>query len=167
MPLPNPPAEVIACADTALLAPNFRRDVTRLLVRLRNGGHDAIVRETMRSAERWKYLYGFGREYDDGRGVVTKAASPETTWHFFGLAADIVSEKHGDDAPRAFREALGAEAKSIGLAWGGDWVDINPPCGDWPHVQPGTPMRRTPSPLAKQIVDEHGLEALWRLVKAA
>lgn len=167
MPLPKPPAEVPACADLELLAPKFRRDVTRLLIRMRERGHEAVVRETGRSAERWQYLYGFGRLYDDGRGVVTKASSPELTWHFYWLAADIVCAKRGDDATPAFRTALGEEAKQFGLTWGGDWTDINPPHGDWPHVQPGAPMRPRPSPLAKQIVDEHGLEALWRTVGAA
>jgi len=162
MALPKPPASVPACTDIERLAPNFKRDVTRLLIRLRERGLDPIVAETFRSAERWKYLYGFGREYDDGRGVVTKATSPETTWHFFCLAADIVSERHGWNAPDSFWNALGEEAKALGLAWGGDWE-----FQDKPHVQVGPPMRRSPSPLAAQIVAEHGLEGLWRVVGAA
>lgn len=167
MALPKPPAEVPATADMAVLAPLFRRDVQRLLVRLAEHGHQPLVRETHRSVERWRYLYGFGREYDDGRGVVTKAGAPELTWHFYCLAADIVCAKRGDDATADFRADLGVEAKKLRLVWGGDWKDINPPHGDWPHVQWGAPMRRSPSQLAKQIMDEHGLEALWRTVQAA
>lgn len=167
MPLPKPPAEVPACADIALLAPRLQRDVTRLLLRMAERGHQPLVRETHRSAERWRYLYGFGREYDDGRGIVTKASAPDRTWHFFCLAADIVCAKRGDNATDDFRADLGAEAKKLGLTWGGNWLELNPPHGDWPHVQCGPPMRKSPSPLAKQIMDEEGLEALWRVVAAA
>lgn len=174
MPLPKPPPEVPACRDVERLAPHFRRDLTRLLVRLRGRGFDPIVAETYRSPERWRYLYGFGREYDDGRGVVTKASSPETTWHYFCLAADIWSEKDLWRAPPAFWEALRVEATALGLRSGDDWDgdgipvarDADETFSDKPHVQPGPPMRRFPSPLAKQIVEEHGLEALWRTVRA-
>lgn len=177
MPLPKPPAEVPACRDTARLAPHFRRDLTRLLVRLRNRGFDPIVAETERSAERWRYLWGFGREYDElpPRGIVTKASAPELTWHFFCLAADVVSEKDEWDAPPEFWTALREEATALGLRSGDDWdgdgvpVDKDPDerFSDKPHIQWGAPMRRFPSPLAKQIVEEHGLEALWRTVGAA
>jgi peptidoglycan L-alanyl-D-glutamate endopeptidase CwlK len=153
--------------DLALLAPKFAMQVQRLLIDLTVAGFDPVVRETLRTEERQRYLYGFGREYDDDRGVVTNSPTADTSWHGFGLAADIVSAKHGDNASAAFIDAIGAAAKKLGLTWGGDWEMPGKPRGDWPHVQHGAPMRKSPSPLAKQIVEEHGLEALWRTVQAA
>jgi hypothetical protein len=175
MPLPKPPEEVPVRRDLSLLAPRFRRDVLRLLVRMQERGFDPIVAEAFRDDDRQRYLYGFGREYDDGRGVVTNAATAAKSWHGFGLAVDIISASKGWDAPEGFWTALGEECREIGLCWGNDWdgdgvpVEKDPDerMSDRPHVQPGRPLRRYPSALAKQIVDEHGLEALWRTVKAA
>lgn len=175
MPLPKPPAEVPVRKDLDLLAPKLHKAVLQLLLRLTERGFDPIVFETFRDDARQRFLYGFGREYDDGRGVVTKAATADTTWHGFGLAVDIISRKHGWKAPDEFWTALGEECRKLGLCWGNDWdgdgvpveKDPDEKFGDRPHVQWGKPMRRYPSPLAKQIRDEHGLEALWRTVGAA
>jgi hypothetical protein len=172
--LPKPPAEVPVRKDVDLLAPKFKTKIQRLLLNLTERGHDPIIAETMRDDERQKFLHGFGRLYDDGRGVVTKASTSATTWHGFGLAVDIVSRKHGWNAPAAFWTALGEECRTLGLCWGNDWdmdgipVERDPDesFGDRPHVQ-WAPMRRYPSPAAKQIRDERGLEGLWRYVEAA
>lgn len=174
MPLPKPPAEVPVRKDLELLAPRFRVKLTKVLVRMRERGFDPVVVETLRDDDRQRFLYGFGREYDDGRGVVTKAATADTTWHGFGLAADVISHSQRWDAPEEFWTALGEESRAEGLTWGADWdgdgiqADRDPDekFADRPHVQFGPPMRRYPSPLAKQIRDEHGLEALWRTVGA-
>lgn len=175
MALPLPPREVPVDNDVEKLAPFFHRDVLRLLIRMRKRGFDAVVFEACRSPERAKYLYGFGREYDDGRGVITKAATVWETWHGFGLAVDIISESKRWNASAEFWSALGEECRSLGLRWGNDWDmdgvpverDADENFSDRPHVQWGPPMRRYPSPLAKQIFEENGLEALWRTVKAA
>ena len=42
-------------------------------------GLDAIVAETLRTDERQEFLYGFGRDYDDGRGIVTHSRAA-TSW---------------------------------------------------------------------------------------
>lgn len=162
MPLPKPPAEVPVRRDLGLLAPKFHKAVTWLLLALTERGFDPMVFETFRDNERQRFLYGFGREYDDGRGVVTKASTADTTWHGFGLAVDIISRKHQWNAPDEFWNALGEESRKLGLVWGGDWI-----FKDRPHVQHGAPMRQSPSPLAKEIRDGEGLEALWRVVGAA
>lgn len=175
MPLPNPPKEIPVRRDVALLAPQFRVALTKTLLRMREQGFDPVVFETLRDDDRQQFLYGFGREYDDGRGVVTKAKTADTTWHGFGLAADVVSERYGWEAPTTFWQALGDAARAEGLTWGNDWDGDGVPAdrdpdehlSDRPHVQWGPPMRRYPSPLAKQILDEHGLEGLWRVVHAA
>lgn len=157
------PQEVAPRKDLSLLAPRFAASVERLLLQMKLNGFDPVVAESLRTNERQAYLYGFGRDYDDGRGIVTNSATADTTWHGYGLAVDIVSKSKLWDAPEMFWKALGETASAHGLAWGGDW----PSFPDKPHVQFGPPMRRSPSPLAKEIVSEHGLEGLWRVVGAA
>lgn len=174
MPLPKPPAEVPVRKDLELLAPKFKRKVLQLLIAMTERGFDPVVAETMRDEARQRFLYGFGREYDDGRGVVTKAATADTTWHGFGLAVDIISRSKAWGAPEAFWSALMEECNRLGLCHGNDWdgdgvpveKDPDESFGDRPHVQ-WKPMKRYPSPLAAKVRDEQGLEALWRLVGAA
>lgn len=157
------PREVPPRKEVSLLAPKFAAAVERMLLQMKLNGFDPVIAESLRTNERQAYLYGFGRDYDDGRGIVTNSATADTTWHGYGLAVDVVSKSKLWDASEAFWTALGATARQCGLAWGGDW----PSFPDKPHVQWGAPMRRSPSPLAKQIVEEHGLEGLWRVVGAA
>lgn len=125
---------------------------------MRRAGFDPIVEETIRSPERQAWLYGFGRDYDDGRKIVTWV---HQSWHTFGLAADIISRSMGWNAPSKFWNALGAASKDEGLIWGGTWKSP-----DRPHVQWGYPMRQAPSPRAAQLVATGGLPALWREVRA-
>ena len=66
-----PPPEVHADNSLDSLAPKFREAVEKILEQM----GDAKVSETTRTFARQSYLYGFGREYDDGRGIVTNAAS--------------------------------------------------------------------------------------------
>lgn len=158
-----------------VLAPKFRLEVDRVIHDLVHDGLDAVVYETLRTNERQAYLFGFGRLYSDGRGVVTHSRTADQTWHGFGLAADIISRKHGWDAPAAFWQALGDRARARGLRWGFDWdmdgvpTDADPDerFADRPHVQWGAPMRRSPSPRAVQLRATGGLEAVWREVGAA
>ena len=85
MHLPLPPREVPMCRALDVLAPKFRAALEAVLAQL----PDAIVAETLRTPERQAYLYGFGRDYDDDRGIVTQAPTHLTSWHGYGLAADI------------------------------------------------------------------------------
>lgn len=161
--LPPPPRAVPVCRDLAVLAPRFRVAVVRMLERMTARGLDPVVSETLRTSERQRFLYGFGRDYDDGRGVVTHSRDADETWHHYGLAVDIISARLAWDAPKSFWDALGAAARAEGLAWGGDWVSFR----DLPHVQWGSPMRQSPSPRAPRLVAEGGLPAVWREVGAA
>lgn len=156
--LPNPPAE--PAADTSLdgLAPRFRSAVLVML----STNADYMVAESLRTPERQAWLYGFGREYDDGRGVVTQAPTNLTTWHGYGLAVDIVSKAHGWDAPPSFWANLGMSAQAAGLSWGGAW----PRFQDRPHCQWGPPMRQAPSQHAAELMASGGMEAVWKEVGA-
>lgn len=164
------PAEVPAVRDLAVLAPKFRAALERVLADLRGLGMDPLVIETLRTHDRQRFLYGFGRDYDDGRGTVTYSADADETWHGFGLAADVISQADRWNAPLAFWEALGRSADRHGLLWGADWDGD----GDWrderftdfPHLQWGPPMRRSPSPRAGRLLALGGPPAVWREVGA-
>lgn len=161
MKLPKPPAEVPA--DTSLdgLAPKFRAKLALVLNRLGMQGHPPRIAETLRSKERVTFLHGFGRAYDDGRGVVTNASDALKTWHFYGLAADIVHATKGWDAPEDFWVALRDAAVAEGLTAGYDWK-----FQDKPHVQFGKPMRDGPSGEAVALLNSGGVEAVWKAVGA-
>lgn len=159
--LPKPPAEVPVCRELAVLAPRFRLALARALAEMHRLGFDPIVAETLRTPERQRFLYGFGRLYDDGRGIVTKAPTAEQSWHGYGLAADVISASRKWGASAAFWQTLRAAAEGEGLVSGAAW-----PMADKPHVQWGAPMRKSPSPRAAVLRDTQGIEALWREVGA-
>ncbi len=162
-PLPLPPAEVPADHTVSGLAPKFLEKIQSLLADLVGKGWRPMLRETTRSDERAAYLYGFGRDYDDGRGVVTNAPTALKTWHHFGLAVDIVDRRFGDDCPTEFWRDLGACAEAHGLTWGGTWH-----MQDKPHVQWNCEgMHVTPSDHAAALLASDGVEAVWSEVHAA
>jgi hypothetical protein len=167
--LPSPPPEVPCNQSMDNLAPGFRRALMRALDQMRQAGFDPVVYEATRTNERQAYLYGFGRDYDDGRGIVTNSDTAFTTWHFYGLAVDVVSRAQQWDAPAAFWRALEAAAEHEGLTSGADW-DRNDATQsrlkDLPHVQWGPPMRRSPSPNAKALYEQAGVERVWHAVSA-
>lgn len=164
------PAEVPVTRDLHVLAPKFRSAVERVLDTMRGLGHDTLVFETLRTHQRQAFLYGFGRDYDDGRGVVTYSADADETWHGYGLAVDIICRRTLWGADVAFWDALGRACQRERLTWGGDWngdgrtEDETFP--DRPHVQWGPPMRRSPSPRASRLMATGGPPAVWREVGA-
>jgi hypothetical protein len=168
--IPRPPAEIPACTNTLTLAPRFREAVFRALQRMRQLGHDPVIAETLRTNERQQYLFGFGRDYDDGRGVVTHSRNADETWHAFGLAVDVISQSRGWGAPEEFWRDLEAGAKAQGLVSGRDWdgdAATKEEFIDSPHIQWGKPMRRSPSPRAARLFAQGGYQAVWREVGAA
>lgn len=160
--LPPPPKEVPACTDLSVCAPRFAQAVRSAIAEMERAGFDPIVSETLRTDARESYLHGFGRLYDDGRGIVTNADNAHESWHGYGLAADLISRAHQWGAPASFWQALGVAAHDEGLAWGGDW----PHLVDRPHVQWGDPMRRSPSQQAEDLRRAGGLNAVWAAVGA-
>ena len=140
------------------LAPAFRSAIEAVLKAV----PDAVVVETLRTDARQAYLHGFGRAYDDGRGIVTHSETALDTWHHYGLAADLVHKQSRWGAPASWWQTLGTAARAQGLVWGGDWT-----FRDYPHIQWGAPMRRSPSPSAAALLASGGLPAVWRAVKAS
>jgi hypothetical protein len=112
-------------ADLEALQPEFRRKVEALITRMQADGFDPMVWETYRTPARAKLLS------KRGTGIAPRAdGSIPIGMHQLGLAVDIVSKSKLWTPPRAFWDALGAEAKALGLTWGGTWKRV-----DKPHVQ--------------------------------
>jgi len=167
MALPKPPTEVPVQKGMDGLAPRFRARVEAIVQGMRDAGYDPVVFETLRTHERQRFLYGFGRDYDDGRGVVTHSSDSDETWHGFGLAVDVVSRSRLWQAPEEFWKKLHQLVRANGCVSGADW-DNDGVMDDWdkPHFQWGPPMRRSPSPRAARLQSEGGNEAVWREVGA-
>ena len=152
------PAEVPAVRDLAVLAPKFRAALERVLADLRGLGMDPLVIETLRTHDRQRFLYGFGRDYDDGRGTVTYSSDADETWHGFGLAADVISQADRWNAPLAFWEALGRSADRHGLLWGADWDgDGDFTTGDFVLAFQGGGYEKGPKPAVAAVPEPTGL----------
>jgi hypothetical protein len=167
--LPPPPREVPVNGDMSGIAPKFRDAVERVLARMIDLGHDPMVYETLRTNERQSYLFGFGREYDDGRGVVTHSRGADQTWHHFGLAVDVISRSKHWDAPAQFWRDLETCVEAEGLVSGRDWDGSDATKEsfvDSPHFQFGPGMRRSPSVRAIQLLASGGYAAVWNEVGA-
>ncbi len=157
-------------------APAFTTKVGLLLDRMRSAGHDPIIFESRRTAERSAWLYGIGRDYDpDGRGIVTNILPDQHSWHFFGVAVDIISAAHEWDAPEAFWFDLMRFAEDLGLTSGDDWCRDGIPDEqqektriDKPHVQWWCEgMHTSPSAHATELFQRDGLPAVWAALGAA
>lgn len=159
--LPKPPAEVPVISRVNALAPKMQVAVEAIIKGMADAGHKAKVFETLRTAERQAFLYGFGRQYDDGRGTVTKVQDARRGWHFFGLAVDIVeSDATPWNASQAFWQTLGKLAEQHGLTWGGRWKFL-----DLPHCQFAN-CPTSPTDLDRSLYAEAGMEAVWAKYKA-
>lgn len=155
------PRDVPVQRSLALCAPRMRTAVERMLAMLEGGPTEAVF-ETLRTAERQRYLYGFGRAYDDGRGRVTQAATHLQSWHGFGLAVDIVEKDATPwNVPVGFWNAIGDAARANGLFWGGAW---NTP--DLPHVQ-WKQCPASPTDADRELLARAGMPAVWEKYGAA
>lgn len=148
------PREVPVQRSLDLCAPGFARHMRATLEAL-DGGLVETVFETLRTAERQAFLHGFGRDYDDGRGIVTNAPTNLNSWHGFGLACDVIEKTAGWNAPASFWSALGVAGERHGLAWGGRWKHP-----DLPHLQWGAcPV--SPTDADRALLRTQGMAAVW------
>lgn len=150
------PIEVPVQRSLDICAPKFATAVRDMMITL-EGGLPEWVFETVRTEARQSFLFGFGRQYDDGRGIVTKAATALNSWHAFGLAVDVVEKDNSPwDAPAKFWKDLGEAAEGTGrLIWGGRWT--NP---DRPHVQwSACPV--SPTNADRLLFRNQGITAVW------
>jgi hypothetical protein len=163
MPLPLPPAEPPRQTDLAAVAPLFAVAVRHTLHDVEAKGWHPIVYEALRTDERQRWLYGFGRDWDDAdpRGRVTQAPTGDQSWHRYGLAVDIIDPGIGWDDTSRFWAELADSAETYGLAAGyRRWLRPDPP-----HLQFGR-CRRTPSAKSAVLFVQGGLPAVWRAVGA-
>lgn len=155
------PPEVPVISRITALAPKVQAAAEAIIKDMADQGFNATVFETLRTDERQTFLYGFGRDYDDGRGTVTKVQHARKGWHRWGLALDIVENDASPwDAPQAFWQALGKSAEKHGLTWGGRWKFLDLPHSQWG----GCPT--SPTALDISLGTEEGMEALWKKYKA-
>lgn len=86
------------------------------------------IQECLRTAEEQDFLYAQGRSKPGA--IVTYAQGNEyKSQHQWGIAFDFYKNVKGhayDDL--SFFIQVGALAKSIGLGWGGDWVQLKDSC---------------------------------------
>lgn len=134
---------------------------------------DPMVNETLRSDELQRIYFEQG---------TTKAATAEHSWHFYGLAADLISIAYGwfDGADARERWPLTADRELVADAWfraiatiavrfdlsaGIDW----PTFPDAPHVQwsrcPRSP-HEAPEICAHAGGGLRGRQAVWHVVGA-
>lgn len=149
------PPEVPAQRLLSVCAPKVQTAVIAVLADLKDGREFPF--ETLRTDARQIYLHGFGRQYDDGRGIVTQAATVDTTWHGYGLAVDLVEKDATPwDAPDEFWQKIGKAAVRHGLSWGGYWTHP-----DRPHVQWGA-CPKSPTEDDHKLLHTQGIEAVWK-----
>jgi hypothetical protein len=167
--LPKPPREVPRQTSLDGLAPGFAARLRQLLRVLEAGGFMPVVAETVRTAERQAFLYGFGRTYDDGRGIVTRASSHLSSLHGYGLAADVWNAALPKPwmLGESFRRALRGACLVVNLRHGDDWNMDGSRAGeqflDGPHVQWAEGgMGRSPTPDDAALLATQGMEAVWK-----
>lgn len=143
------------------LVPPFRGAVATLMDRLGAAKFKPRLFETYRSPKRAQELVEAG----------VSRAKGGLSMHCFGMAADIICADHLWSCEKracGFYEALGREAKALGMTWGGDWdgdgVTREQREHDLPHVQ-AVPIaaqaavrRAKPTELA-ELAEQHLVKA--------
>lgn len=119
--------------DLAGLVPSFRRKVDLLLAVLTRRGFQPVVVDG-------------GRTQAEASANAAHGTGKDNSMHMWGVAADFADRVTAWGDPKFF-DALGAEAKKMGLVWGGDWKKP-----DRPHVQaiPATTRAQAEVRLCKQ-----------------
>lgn len=141
--------------DVACLAPKFREAVEAALCACRGAGLDAYVFESCRTNELQAIYFQQG---------ASKAQTALRSWHFYGLAVDVISRESqwaAWDDP-AWSRGVVAAFKRQGCDWGGDWTSFR----DLPHFQWGR-CKPSPSDTAITLYRSGGVPAVWRAVGAA
>jgi len=116
--------------DLAVLYPPFRTKALALQARCAALGCEYRLTSGVRTFAEQDTLYAIGRTTGTKGAFVTKARGGQS-YHNYGVAVDFVRITNSSaDWSRAAYSALGAEAKALGLEWGGNWQFI-----DVPHVQ--------------------------------
>jgi len=173
--LPLPLENIPETSTIELLAPRMQT-VTRQILELRrlrfhdgraSNDEDSLTRlfETFRTNKRQQHIYGFGRDYDDGRGIVTKAYDASWSWHGYGLAIDIIHPTLRWNAPQDWWEQLAKDFEFAGLRAGRRFKRMP----DSPHAQWLLKGLCPVSPTAQDRADHRAgrIAEVWKRYKAA
>jgi len=117
--------------DLTVLYPQFRTKALELQERCKALGCEYRITSGVRTFAEQDALYAIGRTTGTKGAFVTKARGGQS-YHNFGVAVDFARIVDGKaDWHLAAYATLGAQAKALGLEWGGAWVSFV----DVPHVQ--------------------------------
>lgn len=146
--------------DIKQLHPRLQEKITELKALCKKEGLNIGIGECFRSVAEQDKLYAQGRT-TPGSIVTNAKGSTYSSQHQWGIAFDFFKNVKGheyDDI--AFFNKVGALAKSIGLAWGGDWK--NPV--DKPHLYLGD-WGSTTTKLKNQYGTFEKFKATWEVKK--
>lgn len=147
--------------DMDKLAPRFRLAVEQAVADCRAADLDVMVWEAYRSNELQAVYYARGRPpTKDYPRPVTNAKTNLFSWHGYGLAVDVISEKEYWTPREDWWAEVAEHFKAHGCDWGGDWRKP-----DLPHFQFGS-LRPSPSHRARELIAQDGMQAVWDVVGA-
>lgn len=144
--------------DVTLLSPLFVQRLCNGLNECWRAGYDPVVYEAKRTDDVQRVYYAQGRTRPGP--IVTYAESAMYSWHFFGLAVDIISRAKQWDFSAEWIHGVATLLKVQGLDWGGDWTRK-----DLPHFQWGT-LKPAPSDRARLLYAQGGVVRVWQEVGA-
>lgn len=158
--LPPPPAEIPLIRTPDGSAPLFVAATEDMFLRLA-GGRPEKPQEWLRTEERQAYLHGFGRLWDDDRGIVTGARSALYSHHGFGGGLDVVEKDATPyDAPESFWIDIRNAALATGLLKSGyDWKKKDRPHVYW-HTLPDD-LHGAEGDRLRALFREFGMQAVW------
>lgn len=142
--------------DTTQLHPELQEKLATLRKMCAAEGMALGIGECLRTVAEQDELYSQGRT-KPGAIVTYAKGTTYSSQHQWGVAFDFFENVagHAYDNPDFFRR-VGAMAKSIGLAWGGDWFSPV----DMPHLY--LPYwGDTPAPLKRQYTVPERFFATW------
>lgn len=164
-PAPAP----ITTPKVAALHPKLTDAITKVIAEAKARGFSVGVYSGIRTPEEQDQLYALGRTVKNPDGydavkrpmgrIVTRARAWQS-WHFYGLAVDVVFKTPDWDweVKEELWDELGAIGKMFGLTWGGDQTAFP----DSPHFQITGKIANVRE--AKRILFDEGLDKLWSLV---
>lgn len=157
-------ARALVRNDLDELAPAFRAAVEAAIAECEEAGTPVRVYEALRTHELAAMYHVL---------KVSKAPNGYKTWHFYGLACDLVHPAHGwkwwestsPDATR-WRDTVCRVFRSHDMDWGGDWTTFR----DFPHWQWGR-CKPSPSVTSIRLYNDAGgglagRQAVWAAVGA-
>lgn len=146
-------------SDLNELAPCMRAVVNAALEHCQRVGVSVKVYEALRTDQLAQMYFQLH---------ASKATNGLSTWHYYGLAVDIIHPLHGWDwwdshtsDATEWRDSVVEIFKSHGMKWGGDWTTFV----DRPHFQ-WAECPASPPLAAKDLIRTKGRPAVWALYHA-